>query len=149
MTTLIGRETPRKRLGVLLKADVDTALSLALEEAVDAFVTPNEPKESGARSPMINIHSEGSALMFAPYVAERHRFWVTWYWRRDDPALTEDRFDLLSLIIHQCLLDHVSEPGYWNDLTFADDFSEAAYAVLDGHQYRTERMRVVIEHICG
>ena len=143
MTTLIGREVPRKQLKTLLKAAIDTALG------VDALVEDHEPKETGGRSPMVFIHGYGSRLTFTPYVAEHHRFWVTAYWRRDDAAQTEDRFDALIRVIFQTLLDNVNQAGYWNDLEFAEDFSDQAYIVLDNVQSRTERIGVTTITICG
>lgn len=143
MTTLIGREVPRDQLQVILKTAIDAALG------VDCLVENHEPKETGGRSPMVFIHGNGTRLEFTPYVAVHHRFWVTAYWQRDDPSATEDRFDALVLVIYQTLLDHVTEPNFWNDIEFAEEFSDQAYIVLDNIQQRTERIGVTTITICG
>lgn len=143
MPTLVGRKAVRLHLAALLKADIDNALS------VDTLVEGHEPKETAARSPIITVHGAGSRFSFTPYAYEYHRLWITWYWLRDDPALSEDRFDDLSLAIYQSLFDHITEAGYWSDLLFGEDFSEAAYITLDGRQYRTERAAITIQSICN
>jgi hypothetical protein len=134
--TLTSRKVARTQLGVLL----DTIANLT--------VFDHEPKDFGLVSPMISVHSDGSKTTFADYAREFHRFWVTWYWRRDDPALTEDSFDDLAVAVRQKLLDNAEAVGYWQDLIFDEEFSEAAYIVLGGIQHRTERLRVTVFSVC-
>ena len=143
MTTILGREPARKRLADLLKTDIDAALS------IDALVLPAEPKETEAQSPIITVHSAGSRLAFPGYAMEYHGYWVSWYSIRDDPEASEDFFDDLSRVIFQSLLDHHVEPGYWQDLIFGQEDSEATYITMEGGtQFRTERLKVTVESIC-
>lgn len=146
MTTLTSRKVARAQLKVILKASIETAFA-----AITGFtmnVESSEPKDTGRLSPLLTIHSAGTRSEFPGYAQEFHRFWVTWYWRRDDPTLTEDNFDDLAVAVRQSLLNNAEAAGYWSDLLFDDDFSETAYLVLDSVQYRTERMLVTAFSVC-
>lgn len=134
--TLTSRKVARAQLGVLL------------DTIADLNVVDHEPKDTGRLSPLLTIHSDGTRSEFPDYPREFHRFWVTWYWRRDDPDATEDAFDDLAVSVRQKLIDNAEAAGYWQDLIFDEEFSEAAYIILDGIQYRTERLRVTVFSVC-
>lgn len=136
MTTLTSRKAARERLGTLL----DTIASLTVYD--------HEPKDFGQLSPIVTVHSAGTRTQFPNYAQEFHRFWVTTYWRRDDPATTEDKIDDLSQDVRQLLLDNSEIAGVWSDLDFDDEFSEVIYLVLGGVQYRSERLRVTVFSVC-
>ncbi|MFA6168300.1 MAG: hypothetical protein WC700_16885 [Gemmatimonadaceae bacterium] len=136
MTTLTSRKTAREHLATLLDA------------ITDLTVYDHEPKDFGGLSPVVTVHGAGSRTEFPDHAREFHRFWLTWYWRRDDPALTEDYMDDLAQDVRQKLLDNTEAAGYWQDLEFDEEFSEAAYLILDGVQYRSERMRVTVFSVC-
>lgn len=136
MTTLTSRKAAREQLGVLL----DTITNLTVYD--------HEPKDFGRLSPIVTVHSDGTRREFPDYAREFHRFWVTTYWRRDDPDATEDRIDDLSQAIAQKLLDNSEIAGYWQDLEFDEEFSELSYLILDGVQYRSERLRVTVFSVC-
>lgn len=136
MTTLTSRKTARAQIAVLL------------DEITGLNVYDHEPKDFGRLSPVAMVYSEGTRTEFPDYAREFHRFWITLYWRRDDPDTTEDYLDDLAQDVRQKLLDNAEEPGYWQDILFDEDFSETQYLLLDGVQYRSERMRVTVFSVC-
>lgn len=145
MTTLTSRKAARAQLKTLLKAGIETILD------IDDFVMAaydHEPKITGGLSPVLTVHSAGTRTEFPDYAREFHRLWLTTYWRRDDPATTEDAIDDLSQAVRQTLLNNHEAQGYWEDLEFDDEFSEMTYLILDGVQYRSERMRVTVFSVC-
>lgn len=136
MTTLTSRKAVREKLGTLL----DTISNLTVYD--------HEPKDFGQLSPIVTVHSAGTRSEFPDYAREFHRFWVTTYWRRDDPATTEDKIDDLSQDVRQLLLDNAEVVNFWQDLLFDEEFSEAIYLILGGVQYRSERLRVTVFSVC-
>lgn len=144
MTTLTSRKAARAQLKSVLKAGVETAFS-AVSLTLAAYAS--EPKVIDT-SPALVVHSDGSQPVLVDYARELHRFWVTTYWLRNDPDTTEDNIDDLHVAVLQTLLDNAELAGYWTDLIFEDDFSEAAYVLINGVQWRTERLRVTVFSVC-
>lgn len=142
---LTSRKVARAQLKTVLKTGVETAFT-AVDLTLAAY--ESEPKTLGGFSPVLSVHSDGSMTTFPDYARELHRFWVITYWERDDPDTTEDNIDDLSVAVRQTLLDNAEATGYWQDLIFDDDFSEVAYVLIDGIQYRTERLRVTVFSVC-
>lgn len=143
--TLTSRKAARGQLKTILKTGIET------DFAIVGFVMPvyeSEPKDFGGKSPVLTLHGGGTLTEFADYARERHRFWLTTYWKRDDPDTTEDAIDDLSQVVRQTLIDNSDEPGYWEDLEFDAQFSEMTYVLVDGVQYRSERMSVVVFSVC-
>jgi len=143
--TLTSRKAARGQLKSVLKTGIETIFN------IDDFVMPayeSEPKDFGGMSPVVTVHGNGSMSQFADYARELHRFFVTTYWKRDDPDTTEDGIDDLSLAIRQTLIDNTESQGYWVDLIFDEEFSEMTYVIIDGVQYRSERMGVTVFSIC-
>lgn len=141
--TLTSRKAARAQLKTVLKTAVQTALSIATLAAYES-----EPKSLGGNSPALTVHSDGTMTTFPDFAREFHRFWVTMYWLRDDPDTIEDAIDDFSTAIRQALIDNAEAAGYWQDLIFDEDFSETAYVIIDGLQYRTERLRVTVFSVC-
>lgn len=145
MTTLTSRKTVRAQLKTVLKTGVETIFDI---DGWSLAAYESEPKDFGGQSPALWVHSDGSMTVLVDYARELHRFWVTWVWKRDDPDTTEDALDDLSQAVRQTLYDHAEEPGYWSDLLFEDEFTEVVYLLLDGVQYRAERLRVTVLSVC-
>lgn len=143
LPTLTSRKTARAQLTAVIKAAVETDLSIDTLAAYES-----EPKSLGGNSPALSVHGDGTATTFVDYAREFHRIWVTMYWLRDDPDTIEDAIDDLSLAVRQALIDNAELAGYWQDLIFDEDFSELAYVIIDGLQYRTERLRVTVFSVC-
>lgn len=134
---LSSRSDARQKLAELL----DTIVELVA-------VYDHEPKDFGRRSPVATVHSDGSRREFADYAREWHRLLITLWWRRDDGAATESYLDNLGAAVCQTLLDNSDLPGYWQDLVFDQDYSEMGYFLIDGVQYRYERLRVEVFVCC-
>lgn len=145
MTTLTSRKTARAQLKSVLKTGIETIFNIS---GWTLAAYESEPKDFGGQSPVLTVNSDGSMTVFVDYARELHRFWVTTYWKRDDPDTIEDAIDDLSKAVRQTLLDNAEEVGYWQDLLFDEEFSEVAYVIVDGVQYRTERLRVTVLSIC-
>lgn len=147
--TLTSRKAVRAQLKSTIKSGVEAIFNTALE--IDDFslaAYEAEPKSFGGQSPALTLNSDGTRTDFVDYPREHHRFWLRTYWRRDDPDTTEDAIDDLSQAIRQTLIDNTEVSGYWSDLAFDDEFSEMAYVIIDGVQYRSEQMRVTVLSIC-
>lgn len=145
MPTLTSRKVSRAQLKTVIKAGVEAIFD------VDGWALAayeSEPKSLDGNSPALSVHGDGTASEFADYAREFHRFWVTMFWERDDPDTTEDSMDDLSVAVRQTLIDNTEVAGYWHDLIFDSDFSELAYVIIDGVQYRTERLRVTVFSVC-
>lgn len=143
--TLTSRKAARGQLKTVLKTGIETAYNIV------GFVMPvyeGEPKDFGGLSPALTLHDGGTMTEFADYARERHRFWLTTYWKRDDPKTVEDAIADLSQAVRQTLIDNTEAQGYWEDLEFDDEFSEMTYVLVDGVQYRSERMRVTVFSVC-
>ena len=143
--TLTSRKAARGQLKTVIKTGIETAYD------IDGFVMPvfkSEPKDFGGQSPVLTLNSDGTMTEFADYARERHRFWLTTYWKRDDADTTEDAIDDLSQIVRQTLIDNSEAQGYWEDLEFDGEFSNMAYVLVDGVQYRSERMSVTVFSVC-
>lgn len=145
MTTLTSRKTVRAQLKSVLKTGIETIFDI---DGWTLAAYESEPKDFGGQSPVLTVNSDGTMTVFVDYARELHRFWVGWYWKRDDPDTAEDMLDDLSQAVRQTLIDHAEEVGYWSDLIFDEQFSEAAYVVIEGVQYRGERMPVTVLSIC-
>lgn len=145
MTTLTSRKVARAQLKSVIKTGVETIFD------IDGWTFTgyeSEPKNPAGVSPFFSVHSDGTMTTFPDYAREYHRFWVTTYWKRDDPDTTEDAIDDLSQAIRQTLLDNAEAVGYWQDLIFDEEFSEMAYVLIEQVQYRTERLRVTVFSVC-
>lgn len=135
MPTLTSRKQSRQQLATLLTAGVTDLVA----------VYDHEVRDFGGRSPVATIHSNGTRTTFPDYTREYHRFLITLLWKRSDDDLTEDYVDDLAADVRQTLIDNAEAAGYWQDLQFddeADGFSEMGYWIIDGVQYRWERIRV-------
>lgn len=133
--TLTSRSAARKRLAELLD-EVTTLVTVASYQS-----------KTVNGSPMATVHSDGTNTQYPGYARERHRYIVSLLWDRETAATAEDGTDDLSQAVRQKLLDHATEPGYWDDLTFAEgegEYSEMDYPMIDGRQYRRERFRVAV-----
>lgn len=143
--TLTSRKAARAQLKSILKTGVETIFDID-DWSLAAY--ESEAKSFGGQSPVLTVHSDGNRSDFTDYAREYHRFWVTWYWLRDDPDTTEDALDDLAAAVRQTLIDNTEAAGYWQDLIFDEEFSEASYVIIDGNQYRSERLRVTVFSIC-
>lgn len=142
---LTSRKVARAQLKSVIKTGVETIFDID-DWTLAAF--ESEPKNPNGVSPFFSVHGDGSMTFFTDFARELHRFWVTTYWKRDDADTTEDAIDDLSVAIRQTLLNNAELTGYWQDLLFDEEFSELAYVLIDGVQYRTERLRVTVFSVC-
>lgn len=145
MTTLTSRKVARAQLKSVLKTGVETIFGV-VGWTLAAY--ESEPKDFGGQSPALTVNSDGSMTTFTDYAREFHRFWVTLYWKRDDADTTEDAIDDFSLAVRQTLIDNAEVAGFWEDLIFDEEMSEMAYVIVDGVQYRSERLRVTVFSVC-
>jgi hypothetical protein len=143
--TLTSRKVVRAQLKSLLKAGVETIFDI---DGWTLAAYESEPKDFGGQSPALTVNSDGSMTDFTDYAREWHRFWVALYWKRDDADTVEDAIDDLSVAVRQTLIDNCEVAGYWQDLEFDAEFSEMAYVLVDGVQYRSERLRVTVFSVC-
>lgn len=147
--TLTSRKAARAQLKTVLKAGIETLLEELWDvEDVTLAAYESEAKDFGGLSPVLTVHSDGTMTTFTDYAREYHRFWVSLYWKRDDADTIEDALDDLAWAARQTLIDNSEEQGYWHDLDFDESFSEMAYLIIDGVQYRSERLRVIAYSVC-
>lgn len=137
MANLVSRKIPRHQIATLL------------DEITGLTVYNHEPKDFGGVSPLATVHSQSTKTLPDNYANEDHYFWITLYWRRDDPGDTEDYLDDLARDVRQKLLDNRSLSGYWDYLQFDIQKSDVPYLLIDNVQYRYEVISVVVNSICG
>jgi len=135
--TLTSRKRTRQQLRDLLD-EITTLVEVFDHQAVDF----------GRRTPVAMVYSDGTRTQFPDYAREYHRFIIEFWWGRDDANLTEDYLDDLAQEVRQKLYDNMEASGYWEDIAFDEEFSELDYPIVDGIQYRRERLRVTVFVIC-
>lgn len=138
MPTLTSRKTVRQQLATLLTDNVTTLVA-----AYD-----HQTKSFGGRSPVAMVHSDGTRSTFPDYAREYHRLLITLLWKRSDDDATEDYMDDLAKDVRQVLYDNAEAAGYWEDLSFDEEFSEMGYWIIDGAQYRWEVIPVTCYVVC-
>jgi hypothetical protein len=139
MPTMTSRKTYRKGLATLLGTDPTLVA-----------VFDHESANPGGQSPFATVHSDRTRTQFPDYTRQRHRFWLTLYWKRGQAGDTEDRLDDLSAAVRQLLIDNtdLSGSGLWHDLEFdeEDQGGEGGMdcVLIDGVAYRRERIPVTV-----
>lgn len=124
----MARKTAR---GIVLTM-MTTLKGSAAGDLVEVY--DHEVKDFGRLSPVAMINSDGTNPVLT-FDGQEYRFNI-WLWiQRGDDDATEDAMDDLSDRLMSAILSNGSV--YLND-----DFSELDYPIVDGVQYRRERVRV-------
>ncbi len=95
-------------------------------------------------SPVAMVHSDGTAPGFDS-LSSFHRqqaLIISIWWKRTEA--TEDNIDDLSEDVIDLLEANAGLTASWEGLQIDETFSFLDYPILDGVQYRRERIRVII-----
>lgn len=128
-----SRKTAREALATLL-GSISTFVATYDREVLDFQ----------RQSPVGMVHSDGTAPGFDSLSAfhRQQALWVSIWWKRDES--TEDYIDDLSEDVYDLLEANAGQTLSWDGLQIDETFSQLDYPILDGVQYRRERIRVVI-----
>jgi hypothetical protein len=107
-------------------------------------VYDHEIKDFQGLSPVATIHSDGTQIA-TNFRRQIHAYRVSLWWARSDDDDTEDLMDGLTYDVLAKLSQHRRVPGKWQSLQMDTGFSEMAYPIVDGQQYRLEVMRVLVQ----
>lgn len=120
---------------------------VTLMTATGAFnqVLPYEVKDLGGKDKVLTVHSdvqtydrEGAGTAGAEL---RYRYWLTWWAHRQDAALAEDTLDTMAQKVLETVENNRRVDGKWEELTAVGE-SQPGYIILEGEQYRRERLLV-------
>lgn len=132
--TQTSRTAARQQIATLL-AEIETFVA----------VYDHATKDFGRRSPVAMAQSDGTRIT-TNFRQEWHRFAIDLFWQRADDDVTEDYSDDLALAVRQKLAQNDAN-NVWRDLQFEDEFSQQDYVLIDGVQYRWERIRVRVQSV--
>lgn len=109
-------------------------------------VYDHQALDFGRQSPVGMIFSDGSRP--GPARTGRnhhyeHAFIVELWWARD--GFTEGKMDALTAEVIATYEPYFRQqlPGVWSNLRLDESFSQLDYPILDGIQYRRERLRLI------
>lgn len=124
----MARKTARATVLALVTALKGSAAGDLVE------VYDHEVKDFGRLSPVAMINSDGTNPVLT-FDGQEYRFNI-WLWiQRGDDDTAEDAIDDLSDRLMAAILGNAS-------VYLDDEFSELDYPIVDGVQYRRERVRV-------
>ncbi len=123
----------------------DQLVTLMTATGVFTEVLGHEVKDLGGKSKVLTVHSdaqvyerEGAGIAGAEL---RYRYWLTWWVHRQDAAAAEDTLDTLAQKVTETVENNRVVAGKWEELTVMGE-SQPGYIILEGEQYRRERLLV-------